>query len=113
MSTTTEEGAASPAPPARSRAEVLRRADGIELIGEFEDSGYKEPPHIARRSDGQVVQLSELLYAVADASDGNRDVTEIAAVASERAGKTVSPDNVRYLADEKLRPLGVLALADG
>jgi putative peptide zinc metalloprotease protein len=49
----TAQVAGSTAPPARPRAEVLRRADGVELIGEYEDSGYKEPPAIARRADGQ------------------------------------------------------------
>src|SRR5215213_8883452 len=56
------------APATRPPEDVLRRADGIELIGEFEDSGFVEPPHLARRADGQVVQLSELLYAVARAA---------------------------------------------
>jgi putative peptide zinc metalloprotease protein len=44
-------------------------ADGIELIGEYEDSGYKEPPSIARREDGQVVQLPKLLYFVAECAE--------------------------------------------
>src|SRR5215211_2483564 len=113
MRTTTAEVPPSPASPARPRAEVLRRADGIELIGEFEDSGFKEPPLLARRSDGQVVQLTELLYAVAAAADGRRDVEDIAAVVSERCDKSVTGDNVRFLVDDKLRPLGVLALPDG
>src|ERR671913_11613 len=95
----TAEVAASPAPPVRPRAEVLRRADGIELIGEFEDSGFRHPPLLARRADGQVVQLTELLYAVAEASDGRRDVHAVATAVSEHVGKTVSADNVRYVAD--------------
>jgi len=92
---------------------VLRRADGIELIGEYEDSGFKEPPLLARRADGQVVQLTELLYTVAESADGRRDLHEIAEIVSERSGRQVSADNVSYLADRQLRPLGVLALADG
>ena len=109
----TAEVAASPAPPVRPRAEVLRRADGIELIGEFEDSGFRHPPLLARRADGQVVQLTELLYAVAEASDGRRDVQAVADAVSERCGRTVTADNAVFLAERKLRPLGVLALADG
>ena len=113
MSTTVPEAPASAAPPARPRAEVLRRAEGIELIGEYEDSGFVDPPRIARRADGQVVQLTELLYAIAEAADGKRDVHEVAAVASERDGRPVSADNVTLLAERQLRPLGVLALPDG
>jgi hypothetical protein len=109
----TAQVAGSTAPPARPRAEVLRRADGVELIGEFEDSGFKNPPLLARRDDGQVVQLTELLYAVAAASDGRRDVQAVADVVSERCGRKVTAGNALFLAERKLRPLGVLALADG
>ena len=112
MSTTVEVSASS-VPPARPRAEVLRRADGIELIGEFEDSGFKEPPHLARRADGQVVQLTELLYGVAEAADGERDLHEVAVEVSLRYARTVTAENVALLADKKLRPMGVLALRDG
>ena len=57
-------------PPAR---EILVLADGVELIGEYEDSGFKEPPLLARRADGQMIQLTRLLYLVAEAADGRRD----------------------------------------
>ena len=110
---TVEEVPTPSASPARPRAEVLRRADGIELIGEFEDSGFKEPPNLARRADGQVIQLTDLLYAVAAAADGRRDLHEVAAVVGERTDRPVTAENVKHLADEKLRPLGVLTLPDG
>jgi putative peptide zinc metalloprotease protein len=110
---TIEEVPAPSAAPARPRAEVLQRADGIELIGEFEGSGFKDTPHLARRADGQVVQLSELLFAVAEAADGHRDLHEVAHEVSLRGGRTVTAENVALLADKKLRPLGVLTLPDG
>jgi putative peptide zinc metalloprotease protein len=90
-----------------------RRAEGVELIGEYEGSGFKEPPLLARRADGQVIQLTRLLYLVAEASDGERDEEAIADAVSESYGRRVSADNVAFLIEEKLRPLGVLALADG
>jgi putative peptide zinc metalloprotease protein len=88
-------------------------AEGIELIGEYADSGYKDPPSIARRSDGQVVQLPKLLYAIAERADGRRSYDEIAEQVTEEIGRGVSDENVRFLVEEKLRPLGVLAQADG
>jgi putative peptide zinc metalloprotease protein len=88
-------------------------AEGIELIGEFADSGYKEAPYLARRVDGQTIQLTELLHLVAEQCDGHRTYDEIAPLVAEGYGKGVSADNVRYLVEEKLRPLGVLASADG
>src|ERR687893_954455 len=105
--------AAPPAGPPPVATLPPRLADGIELIGEFEDSGFKDPPLLARRADGQVVQLTQLLYLVAEACDGQRDEEAIAAAVTERYGKQVSADNVGFLVEEKLRPLGVLADADG
>jgi putative peptide zinc metalloprotease protein len=91
----------------------LRLAEGIELIGVYEGSGFKDPPYIARRADGQVIQLPPLLYFIAEEVDGQRSSAEIAERISERLKRGVSADNVEMLADEKLRPLGVLAQADG
>ncbi|HWB72594.1 MAG TPA: hypothetical protein VG452_10265 [Egibacteraceae bacterium] len=104
------EGTPSAAP---ARSDVPLLAAGAELIGEYQGSGFKEPPYLARRADGQIIQLSRLLYLVADEVDVERDLAQIAERVSERFGRTVSADNVGYLVEEKLRPLGVLAAADG
>ncbi len=97
----------------RAGTPAPRLADGVELLGEFEDSGFQDPPHLARRADGQVIQLTELLHLVAEAANGERDEERIADAVSERFGRRVSTDNVRFLVEKKLRPLGVLAAADG
>ena len=89
-----------------------RLADGITLLGEYEGSGYTTPHFLARRSSGGVVQLTELLFLVADACDGRRTNEQIAAQVSERYGKRLSADNVETLLD-KLRPLGVVTAPDG
>src|SRR3954470_5198913 len=105
---------ADQAPPsAGGAAEKPRLAEGIDLIGKYEGSGFKEAPYIARRADGQVVQLAPLLYLIAEAADGVRTNEEIAAAVSEAIKRGVSADNVRQLVDERLRPLGVIAPADG
>jgi putative peptide zinc metalloprotease protein len=84
-----------------------RRADGVTLIGEMAGSGYRQPPALARRADGQTVQLTPLLYATLAAVDGRRTNRELALAVSEQAGRTVSEDNIAALVD-KLRPLGLL-----
>ncbi|HET6651854.1 MAG TPA: hypothetical protein VFH10_04365, partial [Nocardioides sp.] len=54
-----------------------------------------------------------LLYQTLEAVDGHRDYDQVAAVVSERSGRTVSADNIRSLVTDQLRPLGLLAKADG
>src|SRR5437762_7393001 len=93
--------------------EKPRLAHGIDLIGKYEGSGFKEAPYIARRADGQVIQLAPLLYLMAELSDGERTNEEIAAAVSEAIKRGVSADNVRQLVEKRLRPLGVIAPADG
>ena len=104
------DGASSGAP---QRTEPAKLADGVELIGEYEGSGYREPPLIARRSDGQVVQLSEMLYRVAERCDGQRSDEQIADDVGAQLGKELTAENVRFLIDDKIRPLGILKNPDG
>ena len=59
-------------------ADVLRRADGVQLIGEMAGSGYRVPPSLVRRGDGQTIQLTTLLYATLEAVDGRRDAEQVA-----------------------------------
>src|SRR3954468_973315 len=97
-----------PPPP-----DVPRLARGVELIGRFEDSGFKEPPYIARRGDGQVVQLAPVLYALAEEVDGRRDTGQIAEALSHRIRRDVTPDVVESLLEAHLRRLGIVAQRNG
>jgi putative peptide zinc metalloprotease protein len=92
---------------------VPRLADDIELIGEYEDSGYKEPPSIARRADGQIIQLPALLYLVAESIDGRRTYEEVATSVTEASGRGVGAQDVQFLVEKKLAPLGIVAGPDG
>ena len=96
----------------RAGADPPRRADDVTLIGEMKGSGYREPPALARRGDGQTIQLTPLLYAVLESVDGNRDLSQVAAAVAERTGRPVNADNAAQLVD-KLRDLGLLVQADG
>lgn len=93
--------------------DVLVRADGVQLIGEMQGSGYREPPALVRRGDGQTIQLTPLLYLVLAGADGRRTADEVAAQVGSKIGRRVSADDVRTLVDTKLRPLGLLRRADG
>ena len=67
-----------------------RLADGVELLGEFKDSGFSQPPFLVRRADGQVIQMSRLLYLVASQLDGTRGPDAIADAASTDLGRSLS-----------------------
>jgi putative peptide zinc metalloprotease protein len=102
--------AAGPAGPGGAAAPS--RADGVVLMGEVAGSGYRVPPALARRSDGQTVQLSPLLYATLDALDGRRSYADVADEVASVTGRPVNEDNARELV-EKLRPMGLVLTEDG
>jgi hypothetical protein len=85
---------------------------GTELIGRAAGSGLREPPYLVRRRDGQVVQLSQLLYVIASQMDG-RGLAVIADSAGARLDLRITPEQVAYLAEHKLAPLGLVAYRDG
>ncbi|MGH3331777.1 MAG: hypothetical protein ACRDPJ_10815 [Nocardioidaceae bacterium] len=112
-------GASTPAGAAATSSEPARLpaspalADGVDLIGEMEGSGYRTPPALVRRADGQVISLTRLLYLVLAAVDGRRTHTDIADRVSAESGRLVSSDDVATLVRGQLLPLGLLRLADG
>ncbi|RBY79774.1 hypothetical protein DQ238_08990 [Geodermatophilus sp. TF02-6] len=86
-------------------------AAGTELIGEYQDSGLHEPKYLVRRADDQVMQLSRLLYRVAGSLDG-RATGQIAADLSAELGRELTGDDVSFLVEERLRPVGIIAAGD-
>ena len=94
---------------ARGPAWPARLAEGVELLGEYKDSAYSQPPSLVRRADGQVIQMSPLLYQVACRIDSSRGPDTIAALVSADLGRTLNAEQVRYLITAKLLPLGVVA----
>ena len=97
-------------PPGRTGAAATPRlADGVELLGEYQDSGYAQPPSLVRRPDGQVIQMSRLLYQVTCRIDGSRDPGAIADLVGEDLGLSLSGDQVSHLITSKLLPLGIVA----
>ena len=89
------------------------RAPGVELLGELSGSGYHDNPGLVRRADGQTVQVTPLLYRLLEALDGERDLVQLAEALERRCGRAVQADDVRFLLEEKLAPLGLLGGADG
>ncbi len=95
--------------PAATAGSPLRLAEGTELLGQYEGSAYEQAHYLVRRSDGQVIHLSHLLYLVLAALNGERNLESVAVCASEELGRTVVAENVGFLVENRLRPLGLLA----
>ncbi|WP_154667134.1 hypothetical protein [Pseudonocardia asaccharolytica] len=92
---------------------TLRLAAGVELIGEYRDSGFQEPQYLVGRADGQIIQLPRLLYLVLADIDGKRTADEVAIMVSDQFGRSLTGEQITYLVDNKLRPAGLIAAADG
>lgn len=106
-------GGGRPVAPSEDGTWVPELLDGVELIGEYDASGYRRAPALVRRGDGQILQLTPLLYATLGAIDGRRTLAELAEHLSSVIDRQVSTDNVRVLVEEKLCPLGVIRNRDG
>src|SRR5215210_5727865 len=96
--------AASQSAPPRA----LARAEGLELLGEVSGSGYKEGVRLARRADGQMVQLGPLMYGLLEEVDGRRDAAALAEATSQRIGRRLGPEHIVKIG-EKLAAQGLLA----
>ena len=94
--------------PATSGGALPRLAAGTELLGQYKDSAYEDPRFLIRRADGQVMQLPGLLYRVAGSLDG-RDARQVAADLNAELGLELTAEQIVFLVEDRLRPVGVLA----
>lgn len=83
-------------------------APDVELLGEMRETGFKESQWLVRRGE-RFMQLTELLYRVAEQADGESTHEEMAAGVTRSTDWLVSPDNVRELLASRLLPLGIVA----
>jgi len=90
---------------------VFRLSEGLQRLGEYQGSGFTERKYLVRRGDGQVIQLSRLLYLVVSSVDGVRDAEVVSHRVSGRYGAEVSTEDVVFLVERKLTPLGITAAA--
>ncbi|TDE38779.1 hypothetical protein E1289_01665 [Actinomadura sp. 6K520] len=97
-------------------------AEGAELVGEFKNSGYREPPQLVLLPNRQLARLPPLLFIVAKAlhdhrhlagEDVGRALDQVAEAVSEEAGARLTAEQIVYLVDRKLAPLGVTTYSDG
>lgn len=106
-------GAASPRRPAGPLAAAgseapVALAEGTELVGEYRGSGRTPAPFLIRRSDGRMLEVSQLLYLVASNLDGASALEDVAGRVGTVAGRSINAEGVSYLIEHKLAPLGVV-----
>ncbi|BBC36239.1 hypothetical protein SGFS_075330 [Streptomyces graminofaciens] len=98
--------------------------EGTELVGEFAGSGYRHPPHLVHRFDGQVIHLPELLYETAKSLERHQDAAtrsgggphlldRVAQELTRNTGRAFTADHVAFVLDNKLAPLGITTRSDG
>jgi putative peptide zinc metalloprotease protein len=88
-----------------------RLADGVELAGEMVESAFKLPPWLISR-DGRYIQVSKLLYVVAEQCDGKRTLDEIARAVSDAIKRDVGPDDLKVVVGNLMKS-GIVALPEG
>ncbi len=89
-----------------------RKAAGLQLLGQVQGSGMRDPAYLVRRADDQVVQLSELLHLVVVHADPSRPAADVAAAVSERYGRTLTAEGLAHLVKTRLEPLGLVLPAE-
>jgi outer membrane lipoprotein-sorting protein len=83
----------------------------VYLIGEMPGTGFTERQWLIQR-DGRFIQVTKLLYRVAEQANGERTLEEMAKGVTESTDWIVDADDVRQLIQTKLIPLGLIARAD-
>jgi putative peptide zinc metalloprotease protein len=101
-------------PTSDSAREVGKRpvlGPEVRLVGRMEGAGFRDDQWLVER-DGKFVQLSELLFRVAELTDGRRTLEQIAEGLTTTTRWAVTGDHVRLLIDQKLSPLRIVRLPD-
>jgi putative peptide zinc metalloprotease protein len=78
----------------------------------MQESAFVTPPWLLEREGAGYVQVTELLYRIAEQSTGDQTVEDIAESITQ-SGKPVSAGTIRTLITQLLIPRGLIELADG
>jgi putative peptide zinc metalloprotease protein len=88
------------------------RTAGTRELGEVQGSGLRDPSYLLRRGDGQVVQVSRLLYLVAREVSADRDAGQVASAVSAACGRELTVEGLHRLLTAKLEPIGLVENLD-
>jgi putative peptide zinc metalloprotease protein len=85
-----------------------RLVAGVHLRGRMTESAFADQPWLVERN-GRFLQVTEMLYRVAELADGTRSIEDIARALSTTLGAQVSTEYVQRLLETKLAPIGIVA----
>jgi outer membrane lipoprotein-sorting protein len=86
-------------------------APNVRLLGKFSAPGFNDQQWLVQR-DGRYIQMTDLLYRVAEQIDGKRSVEEIAANITDCSEWIVTGEDVYHMITTKLIPLGLIAATE-
>jgi putative peptide zinc metalloprotease protein len=87
-------------------------AEGLRDLGAAHGSGLQRTSYLVRRDDGQVIQLSELLYLVLCHLGPGRTTADVADAVSLDFGRRLTVEGLRHLVQSRLLPLGLVSGPD-
>ena len=79
----------------------------VHLSGKMEGLGFRESQWLLE-SRGKFIQVTELLYRIAEQADGNHTLEQIARIVSDSTEWSLEAQDVNYLIKSKLVPLGLM-----
>src|SRR5690348_1028359 len=107
----TRPGGGAPPSPAPPRPQPVpgrpRLAAGVRLVGPMTESAYQEPPWLIGRDGVGSLQVSPLLYRIAELCDGEHSPADIAREITE-GGEPVKPETIERNLAGLLVPSGVV-----
>ena len=87
-------------------------APNVTLVGPMSGTAFQKPQWLVQRGD-RYLQVSEILYRVAELADGTRTLEDIAVLVSAATRVEVTPHDVRTLVETRLVPNGIVAGGEG
>lgn len=79
----------------------------VALLGEMQGSGFASSMFLVQ-IEGRFIQLTELLYRVAEQCDGNRTLAQVAERVSETTEWKMNDSDAEFLVIQKLVPTGIV-----
>jgi len=105
-------GVAPQAQNAPQVPETPELGDKVELIGEMRESAFKDPQWLISR-DKRFIQVSPLIFRIAEQIDGQRTLAQIAQEASRGYEREITAEEVRDFIATALIPAAIVKLPDG